>query len=176
MQAHKHDKQLEVKLLQLFRARKVTTLVDLGCGLGDYCRFFTDSGIECACYDGNLDTRNLTGGLCDTRDLSVPLRLGRTFDCVLSLEVGEHIPAAYEAVFFDNLVRHAAKIIVLSWAVPRQGGIGHVNEQPNEYVIARLAEHGFLINTAAAQELRDSATLWWFKNTLMVFERETAVN
>ena len=41
---------------------------------------------------------------------------------VMSLEVGEHIPADYEAIFLDNLARHAKEGVLLSWARPNQGG------------------------------------------------------
>ena len=55
-------------------------------------------------------------------------------DAVLSLEVGEHIPEDYEDIYLENLDRHADKIIILSWAVPEQGGFGHVNERDNGYI------------------------------------------
>lgn len=41
------------------------------------------------------------------------------FERALCVEVGEHIPATYEATLLDNLVGDASEnaIIVLSWAV-----------------------------------------------------------
>ena len=41
-------------------------------------------------------------------------------DWVVSFEVGEHIPAAKEGVFIDNLVGMCTKGVVLSWAVKGQ--------------------------------------------------------
>ena len=36
--------------------------------------------------------------------------------------------------YLDNILRHATKRIILSWAVPGQGGISHINNKPIEYV------------------------------------------
>ena len=36
------------------------------------------------------------------------------------LQVGEHIPPHLEAAFLGNLIRHARRGLVLSWAVPGQ--------------------------------------------------------
>jgi 2-polyprenyl-3-methyl-5-hydroxy-6-metoxy-1,4-benzoquinol methylase len=62
-------------------------------------------------------------------DLSSRKWLGHQFDWILSLEVGEHIPHQLEDVFIGNLVRHAKKGIILSWAVPGQEGHHHVNNR-----------------------------------------------
>jgi hypothetical protein len=50
-------------------------------------------------------------------------------DWIISLEVALHIPEKYEAVYLDNILRHATKRIILSWAVPGQGGISHINNK-----------------------------------------------
>ena len=36
------------------------------------------------------------------------------------LQVAEHIPAQHERTFLENIYRHAALGVVLSWAVPGQ--------------------------------------------------------
>jgi hypothetical protein len=36
-------------------------------------------------------------------------------------------------VYFNNILRYAAKGIILSWAVPGQGGLSHINNKPIEY-------------------------------------------
>ena len=48
--------------------------------------------------------------------------------------MGEHIPKIYEKIFIDNLDNNNTKGIIISWAVKGQGGVGHVNEQNNEYI------------------------------------------
>jgi tryptophanyl-tRNA synthetase len=40
-------------------------------------------------------------------DLSIPQYGIRQYDWIISLEVAEHIPKKYEAVYLDNIFRHA---------------------------------------------------------------------
>ena len=40
-------------------------------------------------------------------DLSEPIRLGRRFDLVQTLEVAEHMPASKAEIFMDSLVAHS---------------------------------------------------------------------
>ncbi len=91
---------------------------------------------------------------------------------MLSLEVGEHIPKEYERVFIENLHRHNINGIVLSWALKGQGGFGHFNEQNNDYIKELMAEYGYFNDVEAENSLRKKATLWWFKNTIMVFRKK----
>ena len=77
----------------------------------------------------------------------------------------------YEDVFIDNLHRANTKGIILSWARPGQGGHYHVNEQPNDYVIAKMASLGYDYDQAKSALGRQRASYYWFKNTFMVFPR-----
>ena len=104
-------------------------------------------------------------------DLSRPLVGIAEFDYVLCLEVGEHVPAEFEAVLLDNLDHHARHGIVLSWAIPGQDGVGHVNTQPNAYVINQMLARGWVELRRMTAELRERAHHQWFKNSIMVFER-----
>jgi hypothetical protein len=65
-------------------------------------------------------------------DVSKPFDLGKKFDLVQSLEVGEHVPGARANVLIENLTAHG-DLIMFSAAVPGQGGEYHINEQPYEY-------------------------------------------
>lgn len=78
------------------------------------------------CYDGNSETPNITA-FGKYMDLTVPQYLGRQFDWVQSFEVGEHIPADKSEIYVDLLTKHAKKGIIISWAIPSQGGFGHIN-------------------------------------------------
>jgi hypothetical protein len=89
----------------------------------------------------------------------------------MSLEVGEHILDLYEDVFIGNLVRHADKGIVLSWAVNGQDGHHHVNTHDNDFIITRMREEGFIYDTIESSILQEKASIPWFKDTIMVFRR-----
>jgi cyclopropane fatty-acyl-phospholipid synthase-like methyltransferase len=170
-EGHAHDSRLSGEILKLLRVYKCDTLVDFGCGTGEYARFFRKHGLVVEAYDGNPYTEQLTGGIGQVKDLSQPFDLGKKFKCVMSLEVGEHIPAEFEQAFLDNLIKHSIDkgIIILSWAVPGQVGDGHVNCQTNDYIMQEMQKRGYYLLDDSTNKLRKAASLWWFKNSLMVF-------
>jgi 2-polyprenyl-3-methyl-5-hydroxy-6-metoxy-1,4-benzoquinol methylase len=169
---HIHDRSLAAALSQYLADNKVKTIVDFGCGMGDYAWLFINEGYGVEAYDGNPNTETLTRGIGKVLDLSKPFYLKKKFDCVLSLEVGEHIPAEYEDQFIDNITKHAKNSLIISWAIEGQGGSGHVNCKNNDYIIGQVQDRGFKYNTAASDALRKAATnASWFSYTLMVFDK-----
>ena len=74
----------------------------------------------------------------------------------------------------ENLHRFNGHGMVLSWAVKGQGGTGHVNEQDNDYVKARICAKGYVNDLAAERALREAARFSYFKRTVMVFRRAAA--
>lgn len=166
---HKFDQPLCNALLEFLE--EVDTIVDFGCGNADYTRRFLAAGKQVDAFDGNPNTPQMTKGLAKVLDLSQDFDLGKKYECVLSLEVGEHIPPAREQIFLNNLDKHSAQCIIVSWALPGQGGDGHFNEQPNDYIKKQFTDRGYKNWEEAEQYLRNSATLWWFKKTIMVFTK-----
>jgi cyclopropane fatty-acyl-phospholipid synthase-like methyltransferase len=165
---HLFDKKLAKNLALFFDGK---TVVDLGCGLGSYKSYFNQQGIFCNGYDGNPNTEQLTNGQCKQLDLSKPAKLDMMYDWVLSLEVGEHIPAEFEDVFINNLHINNSKGIVLSWAIEGQAGTGHVNCRNNSYIIAKMMNLGYRYDKEVSDMLRGDVDLWYFANTIMVFKK-----
>lgn len=166
------DQSVCSTLIQFFKSHGAS-VVDFGCGNGAYVRAFSAAGLRCDGYDGNPLTEPLTEGACRVLDLSLPVDLETTYDWVLSLEVGEHIPSQFENSFLGNIDRHNRKGVILSWAIPGQGGYGHINERSNEYIRKRFTEMGYFGDIVLEQQLRDSTSnCWWFRNTIMVFRRK----
>lgn len=174
---HKYDKGLAEGLLKLLPFMGVETIADFGCGPGWYVALLRNNGYDTQGYDGNPHVEEMSallfpdGFYCQNADLTEDLETDSPFDLIISLEVGEHIPPQWEDTFLANLVRNSGRYIILSWAVKGQPGDGHVNCRPNSYVIAKMKELGFSLNTPAGNYLRECATLWWFKDTIMFFER-----
>jgi hypothetical protein len=168
---HKFDTALCAALQTMVVAHQIASLVDLGCGLGHYQSALAQVAPICHGFDGNPHTSWLTQGRCGMIDLSVPVNLGRRYDLVLSLEVGEHIPLQFEATYLDNLDRHAQSWLVLSWAVPGQGGLGHVNERSNAHIQEQMATRGWHLSAMETATLRAASQLPWFKDTVMAFHR-----
>ena len=170
---HHFDKDLAETIQDYLLSRGLAYGYDFGCGDASYIRFIErNSSITIEGYDGNPDTETISDGSGSVLQLHKPFELTKRM-FVISLEVGEHIPVEYEQTFLDNICNHAICEIILSWAIPGQGGHGHVNERSNHYIIAEMMKRGFMLYKEKTKELRDAAKTWWFKNTIMVFERST---
>lgn len=169
---HNHDQSLVFSIISVLKKLRIRSALDLGCGDGYYTQKLNDNGIACRGYDANPDTAATTGGLCQHLDLSVPIVPPMQEPAVLCLEVAEHVPKQFEAILVANLKQAASRLLILSWAVPGQGGHGHFNERPNDYV-ASLFTDQFTRDQKRENHLREASSLRWFQNTLMVFERTT---
>lgn len=175
---HHYDPALGYAILQVLSYTSVKDIADFGCGPGWYTYFLYQHGYNINGYDGNPNVKEMSSKLfqdgfyCQCVDLTEELTVQEPFDMILCLEVGEHIPREYEDIFLQNLVRNAQSYILLSWAVPNQSGNGHVNCHSNEYVIEKMKALGFYVNIPVSQYLRKKASLSWFHNTIMFFQRE----
>jgi cyclopropane fatty-acyl-phospholipid synthase-like methyltransferase len=170
---HDFDEPLANAMSEFLIQQNATSVVDLGCGMGTYVKTFLKNNINAKGFDGNPYTNALTNYLCDTLDLSVPIVFPTQFDWVLSLEVGEHLPKEYEDIFINNLHVNNKHGIIVSWAVKGQGGIGHFNEQNNDYIKDKITSLGYISDIDTENKLRNVSTLPWFKNTIMVFKKQS---
>ncbi|CAE7421230.1 unnamed protein product [Symbiodinium necroappetens] len=151
-----------------------SSVLEFGAGCGCYTSYLRDvaHAESVTAYDGIPNIRNLTRGLVSEADLTVNLSsLIRAHDWTLCTEVTEHIPGEFEQTALANIVRPARCGVLLSWAVPGQGGQGHVNEQWNEYVVYRMQSFGLYFDLESSLNLRAAADTHWFKRTLMLFRR-----
>lgn len=168
---HSFDEVLAKSIYEYINKKNCSTLLDLGCGLGHYCDYFFKHGIYAQGYDGNPYTLELTNGKYGVLDLSNVINLNKKYDCVLSLEVGEHIPKQYENIFIENIINHSSKYIILSWAVEGQDGLGHVNCQNNDYIKKIMFKYGFISCEKTQNIFRKNVSMYWFKNTVMIFKK-----
>lgn len=170
---HKCDYFLALAILTHIGMPK--EVVDLGCGIGLYCKFFQQMG--CTRVFGMEGTPKVNQiGIFDdiyTLDLSRdPFTVKWKPDLVLCLEVGEHIPRNKESNFIHNVNEFVGKWLVLSWAEEGQySASGHVNCRNNDYVISEFTKKGLKFDKGLTKKLRDAAQLKYFKNTVMVFKR-----
>lgn len=168
---HRYDPSLAEGIVTIFK--KVKSVADLGCGLGNYCKRLKENGVPLVHgYEGTPNIQKIA--IYDdimTLDLTKRRWVEIPYELTLSLEVGEHIPKKYEQIFIDNVCEFTRKYLVLSWGIPGQGGTGHFNEQPNDYVVAQFAERGLRLERKKTRFLRGVATRGWFKNTIMVLRK-----
>jgi hypothetical protein len=168
--AHMWDKSFSTALSTFLKGKVVGSFGD-GPGLYKKHLDSLNEVVSYTAYDGAPYCEKVTGGVVQFLDLTASQFGLQAFDWIISVEVGEHIPAKFEDVYLDNLVRHAKEGIILSWAVPGQGGLSHVNNKPLEDVVAQLKKRGFDINKEAGQPLREAAEFKWLKGNVHIYRR-----
>jgi hypothetical protein len=149
-------------------------VIDLGCGLATYLRYLHDIGFTKLLGVEGTQLTNFEFGNILVHDLSIPIEIDKKGN-VICLEVGEHIAKEYEDVVIDNICKLCADdgFIIMSWAIPTQDGIGHVNCQHNIYILDKIAKKGFSLLLDDTLRVRGVVEdrLNYFRNTLMIFKK-----
>jgi hypothetical protein len=146
---------------------------DLGCSTGRYINFLKNKGFNIKGFDGTPDIKNISGlEEIEEFDLTFPLNLPKKGN-ILCLEVIEHINKEYEHIILDNIINNCSNKLVISWAIPGQGGKRHVNEQKSEYVLEIFKQKNFQLNKELTETFRNVSgkDLQWFSQSIYVFEK-----
>lgn len=169
---HCFDEGLMQSIPVVLKSLNIHTMYDFGCGPGWYTTGILKHGIDCKGFDGNPITSQIPN--CEVQDLTDESFRREKVDCVMCLEVAEHVPKEFESKLIDTMDYHVKSggLLILSWAVPGQGGLGHVNCQANSYVLSIFKDRGYNYNEPLSNFLRDKSSLPWFKNTILVFMKQ----
>jgi SAM-dependent methyltransferase len=156
---------------------KATSVVDVGCGMGDWIAPLQDKvsvlGIDFSV--GAVEKQQLKPENFMKHDLTKPINSVSPRDVVCSLEVYEHIMPEHEDTYLSNLMAFSPRLVVISCAPPGQWGRGHHNPCTKEHVIEKFTALGYEqdeVLTKKFSKLPGLAT-FYRKNTV-VFKR--AVN
>jgi SAM-dependent methyltransferase len=155
-------------VMDVVQARSV---IDIGCGIGEWLAVFKARGASILGVDGKYVDRRLLR-IEETEfvaaDLTKPLPdLGR-FDLCVSLEVAEHLPAKAAKTFVVSLTR-TAPVVLFSAALPNQGGVHHVNERWPWYWRNLFLMHGFVSLDPFRPVLwHNAAVEWWYRQNLFL--------
>lgn len=163
-------------VMDLVRPRSV---VDVGCGTGSWLSTYTTNGVaDILGLDGNwVNTEQLRipKEQFQHTDVSQPIRLERTFDLAMTVEVAEHLSAERAPDFVASLTR-LAPVVLFSAAIPFQGGKHHVNEQWPNYWIDLFAKHDYVAIDCLRQKLWDREDVeWWYAQNILFFVRKEAL-
>lgn len=116
----------------LFSIFKPKSIIDVGCGLGNWIEVAKKMGVEeVVGVDGSYVNRTLLK-IDDKefieKDLTKPFDLNIKFDLAICLEVAEHLPETSADTLVQSIVAHT-DVVMFSAAIPGQGGQNHINEQ-----------------------------------------------
>ena len=128
---HITSEDLVKYLIKFYKENDVKSVLDLGCGNCSVVAELNKNNIKAT----GVDQNNLIAHSVK-HDLTTPYFNPK--DYVQSFEVGEHIPKEFESIFIDNITKNARKGIILSWAIPGQGGDGHINEKSTSYIVKEI--------------------------------------
>lgn len=148
------------------------SVLDVGCGEAYTTRYWHSLGCEALGIDGSpfAVRDSVMPEAVRVHDFTTgPFQAPHTFDAVWCCEVVEHIEEKYVANVLDTFA--AARIIVMTHAVPGQTGHHHVNCQPSTYWARLLDRRGYHLNYGLTRQARNRAHSYFCK-TGMVFTRE----
>jgi hypothetical protein len=173
---HVHSEKLSEWIIKFLGDRGQTSIIDFGCGLGNYCKDIKDffgNWVDVLGVEGNKPKQAVYTNMIE-QDLTKSFLIDN-FPCntAISLEVGEHIPKEHMATYLDNITHHCEKYLITSWAVRGQEGFGHVNCLDNHEIIPEFEKRGFELMQKETEDARSviEDKAHWFKNTLFVLKR-----
>ncbi len=160
----------------LFETYKPTSIIDVGCGLGNWIEVAKRlTGAEITGVDGDYVNRKLLKideNEFVERDLTKPFDLNKKFDLVICLEVAEHLPETSAAGFVQSLTKHS-DVIMFSAALPGQGGQNHINEQWPTYWQEHFNNCGFeMVDFFRFKIWNNTKIEYWYKQNLFLVVRK----
>ena len=152
----------------------IRSMIDVGCGIGGVGKWFLDHGVDAYGVEGYLpfiDRNYLPKERLYIHDYETgPLDLkGRTFDLAWAAEFVEHVREDCAKNFLETFA--ACKHVLMTHALPDQGGYHHVNENTTEYWVNRMKEYGFTLNPKETAAMRYTANWAYGRCTLTFFSK-----
>jgi hypothetical protein len=155
-----------------------TSVVDLGCGTGDWLSVWSETaGCSIRGFDGKWvpqDSLCIPSQAFNEADFCAHVPDLGASDLAMCLEVAEHVPPNIGTQFVAALC-NSSNVVVWSAAVPGQGGYGHVNEQYQDYWVSMFANHGYIpFDLVRPKIWMHPSVSWWYQQNLLVFLSPTA--
>jgi SAM-dependent methyltransferase len=154
------------------------TVVDVGCGTGLLLAELTGRGAS----GQGLEYSEAACNICKARGLNVRRYdiekgppAGLRADVVISMEVAEHLAESFADRFVDLLCATSDAVVLTAAKPGPVQGVDHVNEQPEEYWIAKFESRGRVFERELSgqwrSEWKEAGVAWCFYSTLMIFSQ-----
>lgn len=148
-------------------------IIDVGCGLGGQVKLAESLGWESYGVDGDWTVLpKETNFILNDYTEGSPV-ITEAVDLVWCVEFLEHV----EEKFMDNYMKtfkdSQAKYLIITHAVPGQGGHHHVNCQDKDYWFDAFGKHGFIYDRELTNQIREASTMKkpFIARTGLVFKR-----
>jgi hypothetical protein len=150
-----------------------TRILDVGCGPGLYVEELRKRRFDALGVDNDPRLPDAPGFF--SKDVPVSTWTNTPCDVVLSLEVGEHIPASQASGYLNFIDSADPSTIYFSAARPGQGGHGHINCQPKVYWTRLFHRKGFYYDPDETDAwltfMRSGYHMGWLTQNGMVLRR-----
>jgi SAM-dependent methyltransferase len=148
------------------------SVVDVGCGIGTFLHVFKKHGVnEVLGIDGkwvNKAQLHIDVNEFMECDLEKPIKINKTFDLVVCLEVAEHLAPSSADIIVDSLTS-LGKVIAFGAATVHQGGQNHINEQPFSYWKEKFEARGYkVIDFFRPVFWNQEEIQWWYKQNMFL--------
>jgi hypothetical protein len=168
----------EIVVPHIIERFKPLSVVDLGCAEGAWLSVFSNHGVkDLLGFDGPWGSRSDLRipedkfKVIDFENFTSPC--DRTFDLAISLEVAEHVSEHGADDFVHELTR-LSKRIIFSAAIPGQGGLHHVNEQPPSYWREKFEKLNYhQVDDLRAVFWETPKVAWWYSQNMFLYECES---
>ncbi|MEO0495294.1 MAG: class I SAM-dependent methyltransferase, partial [Actinomycetota bacterium] len=155
----------------------VASVLDVGCGEGHAAGYFADRGCEITGVDGSLQAArdSVIPDAHVVHDFQDgPYQPDEPVDLVWSCEFVEHVEERFSMNFLRTFA-NSSRFVMMTYAPPGQPGWHHVNCQPEQYWVDRLAALGFGLDAALTATARELAGHGHFGGKGLVFARPGAL-
>jgi hypothetical protein len=173
------ERSAGVILPLVFSRANPKTVVDVGCGVGTWLAVAeqlgasTTAGVEGKwVVDNKLASPSIAMTYADLEE-GLPA-LGR-YDLAMCMEVAEHLTPGRGQSLVEDLCRLSDNVL-FSAAIPWQGGVGHLNEQPQSYWAALFAENGYgACDVIRPAVWRDGRVDYWYRQNSVLYVKGAPV-
>lgn len=173
-----HNSEAAMQVLPLlFDIYKPASILDVGCGLGNWIEVAKKLNIpEVLGIDGSYVNKKLlkiAENEFVEKDLTQPFSLDKKFDLIICLEVAEHLPTNSSEGFIFSLTQHA-DVILFSAAIPGQGGQYHINEQWPSYWQKLFNKYNYEMIDYFRPKIWNNKKIerWYKQNLFLVVKKE----
>jgi hypothetical protein len=156
------------------------SVIDLGGGGGGWLKAFQEAGTKkvCCIDHTSVQAEDLLISedeliRCDlSKEMPSPIKC----DLAISTEFVEHVPKSRSEAIVDFLTK-SSPIIIFAAAIPKQGGLGHINEQRPAFWKNLYAERGYeRVDAIRPRIIFDETIPHWFRQNLYIYIDKTVLN
>jgi SAM-dependent methyltransferase len=157
---------------------KPRSVVDVGCGVGTFLNVWKKNG--CVKVMG-IDSENVPEKYLRLQrneflvmNLENSSEIEGKYDLAMSVEVAEHLTSRAGRILVKNLCA-LSDVVLFSAAIPRQGGVNHVNERWQSYWQKLFSRESYVcIDFLRPQIWNNKKIFYWYRQNILVYLRKNS--